>query len=73
LYHLVELENDWFSIRSILYLLVKGAFSTSLELGLGKVEAQYDILPLKIVGFILYAPAIFLICQTLSEIFEPCS
>ena len=34
---------------------------TSLELGLGKVGAQYDILPLKIVGFILYAPAVFLI------------
>ena len=34
---------------------------TSLELGLGKVGAQYDIFPLKIVGFILYAPAVFLI------------
>ncbi|RLG32779.1 hypothetical protein DRN97_06585 [Methanosarcinales archaeon] len=34
---------------------------TSLVLGLGRVGAQYDILLLKIVGFILYALAVFLI------------
>jgi len=32
-----------------------------LVFGLSRVGAQYDILPLKIVGFILYAPAVFFI------------
>jgi len=34
---------------------------TSLVLGLGRVGTQYDIFPLKIAGFVLYVPAVFLI------------
>ena len=39
-------------------------FLTSLVLGLCNVGIQYNILPLKIIGFILYLPAAFLIVSS---------
>ncbi|MEA1965266.1 MAG: isoprenylcysteine carboxylmethyltransferase family protein [Candidatus Aerophobetes bacterium] len=36
-------------------------FLTSLVLGLGNVGTQYDVFPLRIIGFILYLPAAFLV------------
>jgi len=39
-------------------------FLTSLVFGLGKVGTQYNILPLKIIGFVLYLPAAFLVVSS---------